>query len=252
MRYLLITLILLSSHSTMFGQTLKGKVYDSKSIVKDIKVLNKTQNRLTVTDDEGNFSITAKVNDTIALKSVFYHPKEVILKQIHFDNLNVFEVKKIVNELDEVEIANTLENKFDSIAFYTTIESEKKKLSKKPLMQSGDNLMPTLDLKQLFKRVVKLFKKKGKESTYRQPITYKQMDSLYNNSSFFNKQLLTENLKIPEDKKYLFFDFCETQYISSELLKDENKMELLEQLVINSQLFLILLKEYGENKETKD
>jgi hypothetical protein len=78
------------------------------------------------------------------------------------------------------------------------------------------------------------------------------MDSLFDKSSFFNKQLITVNLKIPKDKTHLFYDFCEAKYISSEFLKDENKMQLLEQLVLNSQLFLILLEQYGAKTVTKD
>ena len=78
------------------------------------------------------------------------------------------------------------------------------------------------------------------------------MDSLFSTSSFFNKRLVTENLKIPEDKAKLFYDFCSAKGISSELLKEENKMMLIEELVGNSQLFLILLEEYGEEKASKD
>ena len=73
--------------------------------------------------------------------------------------------------------------------------------------------------------MVKLFKKNKYESPVYQPITYTQMDSLFNESSFFNKQLLTDNLKIPEGRKYLFFDYCDAKQISSEMLKEENKMQ---------------------------
>ena len=78
------------------------------------------------------------------------------------------------------------------------------------------------------------------------------MDSLFDKSAFFNKQLITENLKIPADKAHLFYDFCEAKQLSSALLKDEKKMQLLEQLVLNSQLFLILLEQYGEENLSTD
>ncbi|MDP5082221.1 MAG: hypothetical protein NWP87_06145, partial [Winogradskyella sp.] len=104
----------------------------------------------------------------------------------------------------------------------------------------------------LIAEVVKLFKKNKVKATVYKPITYKQMDSLFDKSSFFNKELITHNLKIPADKAKLFYDFCEAKYMSSALLKDENKMQLLEQLVLNSQLFLILLEQYGDKNTTKD
>ena len=110
-----------------------------------------------------------------------------------------------------------------------------------------------VDFVALIGMVAKLLKKKNKyKAPIYQPITYTQMDSLFEKSSFFNKQLVTEDLKIPRDKAHLFYDFCEAKYISSELLKDEKRMELLEQLVLNSKLFLELLKEYGEEKVIKD
>lgn len=240
-------------HFAAFSQTLEGKVYDSKSVVEDIKVWNKTQNRLTVTDENGDFNIEAEVNDTIEFQSVFYHPKTIIVKQSHFDGINVFQVKEIVNELDEVEIKDSLRSKFDSIAFYKTINSEKKTLTEQPLMKSGENLMPTLDLKLLYKGVSKLFRKrKNKNLENKIPLDYKQLESFFATDDFFNKELLTIDLKIPENKINVFIDYCAEKGIRKELLKDENKMQLLEELVVNSQLFLILLEEYGEESTVKD
>ena len=104
MRFSLIFLFFLSFNFNLPAQTLSGKVYDTKTVVKDMKVINKTQNILTITNKDGDFSIEAKVNDTISFQSIFYHPLEVVLKQSHFDDINVFEVEEIVSELDEVEI----------------------------------------------------------------------------------------------------------------------------------------------------
>lgn len=255
MRFLLFLFFLLCFNHILSAQTLSGKVYDTKTVVKDMKVINKTQNILTVTNKDGDFSITAKVNDTIAFQSIFYHPLEVVLKQSHFDDINVFEVEKIISELDEVEIQSEPEQPvFEEEAynqkFHNLIKEDMKRNPHLYMPEEayyGGNLLALIDV------VAKLFKKKNKhKKPVYQPITYKQMDSLFAKSSFFNKQLVTENLKIPEDKAKLFYDFCSAKGISSELLKDENKMMLLEELVLNSQLFLILLEEYGEEATTKD
>jgi hypothetical protein len=256
MRYFLFILILSCSHSIILGQTLTGKVYDSKSIVKDIKVLNKTQNRLTITDVDGNFSIEAKVNDTIAFKSVFYHPKEVVLKQIHFEDLNVFEIKKIINELDEVEVkAEPKQTEFEEETYNKELQNLiAEDIKRNPQLYRPEQATYGVDFVYLIGQVIKLFKRKTpkfKAEVY-QPISYKQMDSLFSKSSFFNKRLVIEDLEIPETKIKLFYDFCSAKGMSSKLLKDEKKMELLEQLVINSQLFLILLEQYGEENTIKD
>jgi hypothetical protein len=255
MRFSLIFLLFFSFYFNLSAQTLSGKVYDTKTVVKDMKVINKTQNILTITNKDGDFSIQAKVNDTISFQSIFYHPLEVVLKQSHFDDINVFEVEEIVSELDEVEIQSEPEQPvFEEETYNTDLQNLiKEDIKRNPHLYMpeeayyGGNLLAIIDL------VAKLFKKKNKykEPVYH-PVTYKQMDSLFSESSFFNKQLVTENLKIPEDKAKLFYDFCSAKGISSELLKDENKMELLEELVVYSQLFLILLEEYGEEATAKD
>lgn len=219
-----------------------------------MKVLNKTQNRLTVTNQDGDFSIEAQVNDTISFQSIFYHPLEVIVKQYHLNDITVFEVEEIVSELDEVEIkADPEQSVFEEETYNQDLHNLiKEDMKRNPDLYQSPNAQYGVDFIYLIGQVVKLFKRKRpKEPTYK-PITYKQMDSLFATSSFFNKRLATENLKIPEDKAKLFYDFCSAKGISSELLKDENKMMLLEELVVNSQLFLILLEEYGEEATVKD
>jgi len=254
MRHLSILILLLCLPLALKAQVLRGKVYNSKNTIENIKVFNDTQNRLTATDKNGDFTINAKVNDTILFESLFYHPKVVILKDIHFEDIAVFELKEILTELDEVEIkAEPEQPVFKEETYNTDLQNIiKEDIKNNPHLYAPSGANYGVDFVYLIKTVAKLFKKsKGKDPTY-QPITYTQMDSLFEKSSFFNKRLITENLKIPEDKVYLFYDFCEAKYISSELLKEENKMQLLEELVLNSQLFLILLEQYGQENLTKD
>ena len=255
MRYLIIILAAFCFTLSVNAQTLKGKVYDATATVKGIKVFNETQKRVTATDEKGNFNIEAKVSDTLLFESLFHHPKAVILTDAHFEEIAVFELKKIVNELDEVEVKAepeilVFEEETYNTELHNLISEDIKNHPEKykPVEATyGVNFIAIIGL------VAKLFKKKNKfKAPVYEPITYEQMDSVFTKSTFFNKQLLTENLKIPIDKRYLFYDFCEAQYISSELLKEENKMQFLEELVVNSQLFLILLEEYGEKKQTKD
>ncbi len=257
MRQLILIMSLLCLPLELEAQTLKGKVYDATSKVKNIKVFNETQKRVTATNAEGSFSIIAKVNDTLLFESIFYHPKVIILKDYHFEDIFVFELKKIVNELDEVEIKTEPEQSiFEEEAYNLELQNFiLEDIKNNPdLYEREKEIYAGVDFVYLIGVVVKLLKRKTPKfkSKIYQPVTYKQMDSLFDNSSFFNEQLMTKNLKIPKDKTNLFYDFCGAKYISSELLKDENKMQLLEQLVLNSQLFLILLEQYGAKNMTKD
>ncbi|WP_179377313.1 hypothetical protein [Winogradskyella wichelsiae] len=237
-----------------FSQTLNGKVYDTKSVIKNIKVFNKTQNRVTITNEEGDFNIEAKVNDSITFESLFYHKKTVILKASHFGSMAVFELKEILTELDEVEVkAEPVQPVFVEETYNIELQNIiQEDIKNNPHLYKPAGATNGVDFVSLIGTVVDLLTKDKYRPTTYEPITYTQMDSLFEKSDFFNKQLITENLKIPEDKQYLFYDFCESKYLSSELLKEENKMQLLEELVVSSQLFLILLEEYGEETEKKE
>ncbi len=254
MRQLILIISLLCLPLALKAQTLKGKVYDATSTVKNIKVFNETQKRVTATNAEGSFSIIARVNDTLLFESIFYHPKVVILKDFHFEDIFVFELKKIVNELDEVEIkAEPEQPVFEEETYNLELQNLiKEDIKNNPHLYAPAGATYGVDFVYLIGEVVKLFKKNRPKTLAYKPITYKQMDSLFDKSSFFNKQLMSKNLKITKDKAHLFYDFCGAKHISSELLKDENKMQLLEQLVLNSQLFLILLEQYGAKNMIKD
>ncbi len=254
MRQFLLYISLLCLPLVISAQTLKGKVYDATSTVKNIKVFNDTQNRVTATNDEGNFIINAKVNDTILFESIFYYPKVVILKQSHFDAIAIFEIKKIVNSLDEVEIIAEPEQPVFTEKIYN-IELQnliKEDIKNNPGLYQPAGAKYGVDFIAIIGLVAKLLKSKKSKLPIYKPISYTQMDSLFDKSSFFNKRLIIENLQIPENKAHLFYDFCEAKQLSSELLKEDKKILLLEQLVLNSQLFLILLEQYGEENLSKD
>ncbi|RED45461.1 carboxypeptidase-like protein [Winogradskyella eximia] len=254
MRLFTVLIILLCLPIVPYAQTLNGKVYDAKAPIKNINVFNKTQNRVTVTNEDGNFSIEAKVNDSISFQSIFYHNKTIVLKDFHLNGVAVFELKEILTELDEVEVkAEPEQPVFKEETYNVELQNIlKEDIKNNPHLYKPAGATYGVDFVYLIGAVVKLFAKdKPKKPNYH-PISYTQMDSLFNKSSFFNEQLITENLKIPSDKKYLFYDFCEAKQISSKLLKDENKMQLLEELVLNSQLFLILLEQYGEKPLSKE
>ena len=254
MRILSILFLIVSLPFLSNSQTLKGKLYDATTTIKGVKVYNKTQHSVTATDAKGNFSIIAKVNDTLVFESLFHHPKLVTLTKTHFEDIAVFELTKIINQLDEVELLAepeqpVFEEKTYNVALKNLIAEDIKRNPHK-YQRSHENY--GVDFIYLFKKVFDLVKRKKYKSPIYQPIGYKQLDSLFKKSALFNDDLLIKDLKIPKINKYLFFDFCEAKQISSELLLEKNKMQLLDELVSNSQLFLILLEEYGEEKTVKD
>src|SRR5690606_5218829 len=80
-----------------------------KSEVDGIHVINKTAQKFTITNSKGEFSIPAKLNDTIVFSAVAYQSKELIITQTIIASKTVtVELKELVNQLDEVVVGKVL------------------------------------------------------------------------------------------------------------------------------------------------
>ena len=82
--------------------------------------------------------------------------------------------------------------------------------------------------------------------------TYTDFKDTFEKSSFFNNKLLTDDLKIEADYKFLFFEFCETKQINLELLNKQHQVELLDLLFKASEEFLAFIERYKQNQKIED
>src|SRR5690606_36409491 len=105
----------------MLSQSIKGKVYDDAATVNGAKIVNITQQILTYTNDKGDFQIDAALGDSIVFSSLFHFEKTIKVTKSSFEDVMVVELKKVVNELDEVVLTkeSTIEKTFDPV-----VESE--------------------------------------------------------------------------------------------------------------------------------
>jgi len=232
-----------------FSQEINGIVYDEEARVKGVKVLNITKKILTATNDEGSFVIKANINDTLTFQSVFYKPIMVIVKPDYFEGTYVFELQKIINELDAVNIKDKPKEKlFGEKAFNANLKeviaTDKKK---KPLKYTAAPKYG-LDFIQVAKLIGKLFKKKKKEIP--NTITYNQYKLLFEENNFFTKKMLTESLNIQEKYHSLFYEFLETKNILESKLDYKKRLILLDDFTLYSQEFLIIVEMAEE--EVKD
>lgn len=98
-----------------FGQkTISGKII-STSEKEFIHVLNKTNNKYTVTNINGEFTIDVRYNDTLIFSGLQYKLKEVVIskKKLNSMIVTVF-LEESVNELDAVYIKPNLSGEFIS------------------------------------------------------------------------------------------------------------------------------------------
>ncbi len=249
MKYLILYLFPLS----IFSQHLKGKVYDQQSTVKGIKVYNISKQIKTYTDDAGEFSIAASVNDTLLFESLFHNPKQVKLKPTDFEDIVVFELKKTINELGEVLLNNNDAKTFNAKTYTNAtglqlandIKNNPHLYKPESAYTGGANILGIIGM------AIQLFKKKNKYKP--QPIeyiNYKHLDSLFKNDDFFNLRLLHQDLRIPETYAHLFLDYCETKSLNKELISEENKVVLLDSLVEFSREFLKITKNHNSAKDS--
>lgn len=110
----------------MMGQTVdvKGQVVANDD-VDGIHVLNNTSNTFTITNSRGEFSIPAKLNDTLAFSGVSYLLKKVVVGQdmINSKAMTVYLTEKI-NALDEVVVGKILTGDLSSDLLNSGVERE--------------------------------------------------------------------------------------------------------------------------------
>lgn len=232
---------------SILAQQVTGKLYDADATVKGAKITNTNTHKQVYTNSQGDFSIAAKINDTLVFSSLFHQPTTLIVKARHFNTDIVVELKKTVNSLDEVVLTNTPKAKIaDTIQLNASLQSQiKNDIKNNPHLYAKNGVPPYgIDFIQVIGLVVKLFKKnKGQPQPPIQYATYKDFDSLFRHSAFFNKTLLVNTLKIPEEQHLLFFDYCDAQKINLNLFKETNQLPLLDLLLSHSSQYKARLKE---------
>lgn len=226
------------------AQTIKGIIYDAETTIKGAKLINTTQNVLSYTNDKGVFNIRAKLNDTLVISSYFHYEKTYVIKESDFEEDIVIELKKITNELDEVEITKVNEKEFDSTAFKSNLKVQTIGFQKPSLVYSGENLQPTLDVIGLVRAIGKLFKRKQVEV---KKIEIEDLQRIFTESTLFTTPFLRNELQISETYEFLFFEYCSVQHLDLYLLEKENEFLLLDELIVHSKAFNKLVEDYEKD-----
>lgn len=104
----LLSILVLFTSQFGFSQTIKGKIVFNNYAIPKVDVINSNSKILTVSDANGNFSIVAKMNDTLVFIAKNYELKKnvIIPETVNKDNLLVELILK-AEELKEVVISKT-------------------------------------------------------------------------------------------------------------------------------------------------
>jgi hypothetical protein len=87
---------------------INGRIIASGDLV-GIHIINKSASKFTITNDQGEFVIPAKLNDTLIVSGVQYVPKEIVITDIIMQTKAVnINLEDNVNLLDEVVVGKVL------------------------------------------------------------------------------------------------------------------------------------------------
>jgi hypothetical protein len=238
---LFLLLILLTNYA--HAQIVNGVIYEDNTTAKRILINNTTQNIRTYSDNEGFFKIKANVKDTLVFGSLFHKIKKIILEQTHFDEPLVIELKKVINELNEVHLTNEpVVKEFEAKAYTARVNNQiKEDIKRRPYLYAPPS-SGNFDFIAIAALIGKLFKSNKPKQEAVLPISYTDLKSLFEGDSYFNEYLLFNQLKIPSQYKYLFFEYCETHQLSKDLLKIDTEFLLLNALMTCSKEFLEILE----------
>ena len=216
-----------------FSQTIKGKVVYNNYAIPNVEVINSTQKKITMSDADGNFLITAKANDILVFISKQHQLRSFTVNPLLFTNGELL-VELILNaeELNEVLVTT-----MPSIKLSKDQKWEQGKLDQYTLEKNAQKLKVTgvsshtiengTDLMRIGGMILGLFiKEKDKEKKALPKIEFIAMAKNSCDQKFY-----IETLKLKPDQIDLFLQFCENDPKSNALLQDSNDLAVMEFLI---------------------
>ena len=227
MKYLFWLFIIYSSVAN--AQKISGYVYNNEEIIPYFKLENATKELVVETDQDGKFSISASLGDSIRFSSINYNTYSFVAEQKHFEQTIVIELK--TNSLEEVKLTSgkvfktPVEQLDDQLLKGIQNDIAKNPISYRP---GNGNL---LEVPRYLARL--LFPKKKKEqintkATY--PLRFEHFEAIFKSDELFNVEFLTNELLIPKKYHTMFFNYLQTKNYTSALLEENHTLDFIEKL----------------------
>lgn len=229
-------LCLLFFSVTLFSQEeIKGKIMNTEN-VEGIHVLNKNEQKFTVTNEKGEFFIEAKLKDTIYLNSITYQLQQfVVTEEILKRKYIAITLEEDVNELKEVVVGNKLTGNINEdlkqVIIKDTInfsdvgipgfegEPEEKIV---PIIPAIGPLAVLVDIEALYKHASGYYKnlRLGRKWD-------KQNQTIIKVYDYYGHDFFVETYNIDEEKMYEFLLACvEEEGFVNDFNKDSHELIL--------------------------
>lgn len=241
----------------------KGKIVDSTKALKNVHIVNLTNNKGTFSNDAGLFTIPSKKNDTLQITAIGFKTNQIIVKSYHFiEHQNIIVLKKDVYTLDEIIVKKhnltgslSLDIKkpkstYKEKAVEGLVEQIKKmsfyEISKMGIDFKEAHLKKPTELRlpndkfEGFGPAIGLGGISKTKSISEKLEEEKQIpDKIL---SEFGPYFFFTELKIPKDNYYHFITYCSSKNII-ELYKKKKKFKIIKLLKQESKTYLETIKE---------
>lgn len=223
---------------------LLGQVLYRNVNVPNENVINITNERATITDQNGQFAIRVKEGDELAFTAVNYELMVVrVTSDILQKNRLVVEVNEKVTELDEVVVSpenkekflEAQSEKFKEVEYEIDRTTEVENIA---LSQAERGMKDGLNFVNIFRALLSIGKDKNKgagpESTLKPSDVLRQV---------YDDEFFVIDLKLPQSNIQDFLFFVDDRMDEKSLLKKDNEFQLLDFLVTQSKVYRTRLDE---------
>ena len=210
--------------------------------------MNTSAKRATITDAEGFFSISAKLNDTILFSAVQFKRKTLVVSRAMLESSSIIvPLEEFINELDEVvvrpySLSGDLSRDMNSLntekvyvastlglpnAYVKPITQAERKLNE---ATTGGGLVPLNPIMNAISGRTKYLKRVfASQEKYARTIRVRE---------YYADSLFVKYLKIPENKIEDFMYFCEVDTDFSAVVDSHDKLKIWEFLKLRSTAYL--------------
>ena len=252
---LIFVFLIVSTYSgaqSLFSERLEGQVVSDGKGIPDVHVMNTSRNRATITNANGEFAISAGINDTILFSAVQFKKKTLVVSPAMLQSLQiVVPLEEFVNELDEVvlrpyDLSGDLSRDMGQMntgrvytastlglpnAYVKPITQAERKLREATSGGRGIPLNPILNA--MTGRTKYLKKVLANEKQYARTDRVRE---------FYADSLFVKELKIPETKIDDFMYYCEVDITFNAVVDSHDRLKIWEYLKKKSTI-------YRENNE---
>ena len=231
MKVKLLVILLTCIHHFNYSQankSLKGIVISDNFLLQNVDVINKTTQTSTTTNANGEFVLSAKVNDSIIFYSKEYHLKGLKLSpnDIETNNISVSMVKK-PQELEEIIIRQTPKIHLKSLKKWEQIKRDEitaertENRLKTPGIYDG-----IIDKGLNLKRIAKTLFGHSKKELTDDKLSQNEFKELAKN--ICDQKFYLQTLKLKPEEKALFLDFCDADPQSKILMEHPNVLSMMD------------------------